>query len=85
VVLAPETGIEGTKQLAEKIRKAIEKTSIEILDDTKQMVKTASFGVAVFIHDHPDASKFLGESLIKEADSRLYVAKKNGRNQVVVD
>ncbi len=85
VVLAPETGMEGTKQLAEKIRKAIENTAIEILGDAKKMTKTASFGVAVFNPDHPDVAKIFGDTLIRDADSRLYVAKRNGRNQVVVD
>lgn len=73
VLLLPDTGVDGAMILAEKVRGEIERLRIMEIDDAV----TASFGVAV-LPDH--ASQ--GESLLREADRALYVAKGSGRNRV---
>lgn len=69
-ILLPETGLAGSVVVAERIRAAIEQT----LFKTVQHV-TISFGVATFLSDEQD--------LLQRADSALYQAKGQGRNQVV--
>lgn len=58
--------------LAEKVRREIEQMDAPNINGV-----TAGFGVAV-LPDH--ASQ--GDSLLREADRALYVAKDNGRNRV---
>lgn len=72
VLLLPATGLDGALALAEKVRREIER-----VDAPPTKGVTASFGVAV-LPDH--ASQ--GDSLLREADRALYVAKDNGRNRV---
>ena len=60
--------------IAEKLRKSCEALSIENVD--KEI--TASFG-ATFYKKGEDI-----DTLMKRADSNMYIAKKNGRNQVIV-
>ncbi len=69
-ILLPETGLEGTSALAERMRQAIETHQFE---DVPSM--TASFGVASLKNDEQD--------LLIRADSALHNAKKGGRNRVV--
>ena len=71
-------GIASASRLADKLRLSIEAISIRDKKSGKKMAKiTCSFGVAKF-------SKELDSfALIDLADSRLYQAKENGRNQVV--
>jgi len=80
VVLLPHTNLEQAKTLAEKFRQQIIEQNIEHnfsnLDKINQL--TISLGVSS-ITPSLDASP---ELLIKEADIRLYLAKKNGRNRV---
>jgi diguanylate cyclase (GGDEF)-like protein len=63
--------------IAERCRKAIEKEVI-VLDPQRKITVTASFGVAASITPF-SISK---EEIIRQADQALYLAKKNGRNQV---
>jgi len=72
LVLMPETSLEGAVVLAERIRGAIERLRVRGIEQ----VATASFGVAA----HTGGSLL---DLIDCADSRLYAAKKSGRNRVV--
>jgi diguanylate cyclase (GGDEF)-like protein len=76
VIMLPETGKKPSLEIAERIRKAIEKN--EFL--TSQNLKvhfTASFGVATF----PDDAK-TKEELIKMADGSMYSVKNSTRNRV---
>lgn len=74
-ILAPNCGAEGAAALAERVRAAIER--VEIRAGSVVLRVTASFGAAErrAAHDAP-------ETLLAEADTMLYEAKRNGRNQV---
>ena len=71
-VLLPHTDIEGAAQAAERFRQSI--TAIEMPD----LSVTASIGVSSISLGATDA-----HTLLDQADKCLYMAKRNGRNQVV--
>lgn len=75
-VCCPDTSIEGTCKLAERIREAIEKSVTEHDDVSLQF--TVSLGVATL---SPDDNTF--NTILDRADSLLYEAKQGGRNQVI--
>ncbi len=75
LVLSEEVA-ERASEVAEKIRKTLAESFVN-LDGTPVQV-TASLGVAQ-LREQPQAST---TELIELADSRLYLAKQNGRNQV---
>lgn len=70
-ILAPEINLKESKELAEKIRKSIEKYHFQRIPRL-----TCSFGVAQFKVREPM------DSFIKRADDALYNAKNKGRNRV---
>jgi diguanylate cyclase (GGDEF)-like protein len=72
LVLAPNTDRTGAVELAEKLRQAIERTELQVIGRM-----TASFGVAALPEDAVEP-----ESLLREADRAVYVAKALGRNRV---
>jgi two-component system cell cycle response regulator len=76
-VVCPETTIEGAASLAERIRLAVAEAKCAV--DGTTISITISLGVAGRspAQDNPDA-------LIVAADTMLYRAKENGRNQVWV-
>lgn len=74
-LLMPETTVENGEILAQRMRKAIEEITLRY-NDTLIPV-TISIGVASY-HGGSIAE------LINKADSALYKAKSNGRNQVVI-
>jgi two-component system cell cycle response regulator len=78
VVVARDIALDRAAQLAERLRRTIGDSPIAF--DAQQLSVTASFGVA--------SMACCGESkdlrtLIEIADSRLYAAKRAGRNRVV--
>lgn len=77
IVLAPETDLDGTKVLGERIRSAIWELSIPHPASKKAERVTVSVGVAA-------RSAVPWEDVVKEADDALYAAKDGGRNQVRV-
>lgn len=74
LIICPESGLEDTRQVAEKIRRTIEDQTIETVGHV-----TASLGVGSYINGE---SK---ETLFERADQALYRAKKNGRNRVACE
>jgi two-component system cell cycle response regulator len=78
-ILLPDTNRLGAAVLAERIRGAIEHNRFSF--EGFSLSLTASAGIASFGVDGQDSL----EHLISVADKRLYLAKTNGRNRVVVD
>jgi diguanylate cyclase (GGDEF)-like protein len=74
LLITPETDLNGAFQLAEKLRKAISKHQFKVVKNL-----SASFGVAEF---KSDESVY---HLVNRADTALYQAKANGKNEVVVN
>lgn len=77
ILLLPETGASGARELAERIRRAIEDKP---LDARGQEVHTSvSIGIASFPGHGIDL-----QSIVNKADQAMYLAKKTGRNRVVL-
>ena len=77
VCVLPKTNLRGTVQIAEKMRKRVEKLQIEHRHSTISDYVTISLGTATYL-----PNKQLGaEKLINEADKCLYSAKAEGRNR----
>ena len=77
LIVVPQTDLEGAKDCAERLRLAIESTSVEAGAEEPLQV-TMSFGVAQLAEGETH------KDLIGRADAALYQAKNAGRNQVVV-
>jgi len=75
VVLMPETQLDSTLIIAERLRKTIEESHFRFNDKTVKI--TVSLGICEFDSDHHDA-----ESFIAAADKALYLAKAAGKNCV---
>lgn len=78
VLISAKTKDDVTK-LVEKARESIEFLGIEHLQNPPYDVLTASFGVRVIGSNSQNMEL---ESIYKEADDALYVAKENGRNRI---
>ena len=79
VVILPETSKESSTIRGERIRMMIEEYPFEMREVQPEKKITASIGVSVY----PDDA-LTKQALIKVADEALYVAKRNGRNQVQI-
>ncbi|MEZ0323057.1 MAG: sensor domain-containing diguanylate cyclase [Hydrogenothermaceae bacterium] len=75
LILLPNASLEEAYKIAENLRKKLEETPL--IYDGKEIKITASFGIAEF-KDHNNLN-----NLIKEADEKLYQAKREGRNRVI--
>lgn len=81
VILTIQTRISDTFSLAEKLRKAVEASTIVPVEKNEQedvIHITVSIGVAGL-----DPHSFDSQSMIKKADKALYEAKSGGRNRVI--
>jgi diguanylate cyclase (GGDEF)-like protein/PAS domain S-box-containing protein len=78
VLLLPETTTEQAAQIARRIKRCIHDLNIPISEDERRL--TASFGVA----GCPPYAALTLAQLIGQADEALYVAKRAGRNRIVV-
>jgi diguanylate cyclase (GGDEF)-like protein len=80
-VIARETPLDGARALAERIRRAVERS--QLAWEGRQLAVTVSVGVAISV----GAGTFVpGQSereLLASADRALYAAKTQGRNRVV--
>ena len=74
-LILPQTGLEGSVVVAERMRRAVEEHAFPLEDAG---VITISLGVAICPQDGED-----GQTLIRTADQALYVAKRQGRNRVL--
>ena len=76
IVIMPYTNVDQAKVMSERIRQAVAEKKFEFAG--KQLHVTCSIGIADYV---------AGESInffIDRADAALYMAKRSGRNQVVV-
>lgn len=78
-ILLPETNVEQAFLIAERIRKAVEGTHIDLGGFSTFI--TVSMGVAELSFDPQDQSI---EDMIRRADQALYQAKQQGRNRAVI-
>ena len=80
VVAMPDTDLELASVIAERLRKSIAAHPFIVENGAKQLPVTVSVGVSTLqdANDNP-------RELIKRADTALYQAKNNGRNQVAID
>ena len=76
VILLPSTHLQKAAQFAERLRALVEQTVFYFQDQSIHL--TVSCGVA------STEGEFDSMALIKQADEKLYLAKKNGRNQVML-
>jgi diguanylate cyclase (GGDEF)-like protein len=74
LVLLPDTSRPGAVEVAEKLRRAVERTEIRDIGNL-----TASFGIATVPDDAAEP-----EQLLRKADRALYAAKARGRNRIEV-
>jgi diguanylate cyclase (GGDEF)-like protein len=79
VILLPEINKEHGRQVAEKLRRAIERTDFPKAATQPLGRLTVSLGLAAFPEDAQEA-----EALLDHADQALYLAKSRGRNQTGV-
>ncbi len=78
-VLLPNTDLDGSLLIAEKIRKNIEGLEINHEHSKIAKVVTVSLGVATILPDY----LFLFHKFIENADECLYKAKSDGRNKII--
>ncbi|MFQ5641689.1 MAG: GGDEF domain-containing protein [bacterium] len=75
IILLPEIGKDQARNVAEKLRRKIEKTNFSNEVSQPNGKITISLGLAVYPEDSTEA-----QELIKQADDALYQAKTLGRN-----
>lgn len=75
-IIFPSSYLLTAKNVAERVRRCIEKTSINL--ENQAINITASIGLATF--EHSSSSSL--ENFVNSADEQLYRAKEKGRNQV---
>ncbi len=85
VVLMPSTDTEAAMLLAERIRRAIARTPVE-LPNGESVTMTTSIGIAAVEPAPSEADlKTEGDALLARADVALYRAKSAGRDRIEVD
>ena len=79
-IITPNTAKAEAEQLAERLRAKIETTTVAIVETTQEIVQvTISAGICSLSPVITDQN-----ALLEESDQALYLAKKYGRNRVVV-
>ena len=76
-VVLPGTDVEGAELLAGRIREAIERLEVPLVEGRGSLRVTASFGVAALPESAVDK-----DGLVAAADAALYAAKRGGKNRV---
>jgi len=78
IILLPNTSLEESVNIANKLRNFVEDTKIKI-DDTNTLKFTISLGVTIVLKEDKGIDSFLNR-----VDEALYIAKDTGRNRVAV-
>lgn len=81
-ILLPQTKIEEANIVAQRLRAAVEKTTIETFIEKEAQNKNINVTISIGLSQLKDTD--LAEDLYKRADKALYEAKKRGRNRVIV-
>jgi diguanylate cyclase (GGDEF)-like protein len=76
-VILPQTDSTGATQLAERMREALERLEVPVLNGGAPLRLGGSFGVAALPESASDK-----DELIAAADAALYRAKRSGRRRV---
>jgi diguanylate cyclase (GGDEF)-like protein len=74
-ILTPEVGLKGVREVAEKVRVAVESTTFRY--EAHVIPTTVSLGYTVWLGGEDGA-----DALYQRADQALYAAKEGGRNRV---
>lgn len=83
VILLPYTKLDEAVVVAERLRRAVEKKSIDIEKvNTKNNTKNISVTISLGVYEYKPADNT--EDLLLNADKALYKAKETGRNRVVI-
>ncbi|MBT8136571.1 MAG: sensor domain-containing diguanylate cyclase, partial [Gammaproteobacteria bacterium] len=82
VVLLPDTGERLARNLAERVRRVVRATPVQVSDDLAMTV-TISVGVAAVSPQRHGDPRALSKSLLETADAAMYRAKKTGRDRVL--
>ncbi len=78
LVILPEATIDGGELVAERVRRAIEEYGFDTGRGIRKTHITVSIGVAAY-----EGAPITDSDLISQADTRLYDAKRAGKNKVV--
>ncbi len=87
-VILPETPIDGAYWVAERIRNAVSKFRFQINNPNNYIKCTVCVGIADYsasFSSNDKNAESIPAELYKIADTRLYIAKNTGRNQVSMD
>jgi diguanylate cyclase (GGDEF)-like protein len=79
VLILPGAGLEESAMIAERIRRLVENTPMQIIGQA-QINLTVSLGISNFPIHRPNSK----EELVNMADQALYEAKEEGRNRVCI-
>jgi diguanylate cyclase (GGDEF)-like protein len=77
LILVPHTTVSELRKFAERLRSAVEKSEVCVVDEHITFSMTISIGGVVGFSE-------TGKEMIIEADALLYEAKKAGRNCVKI-
>ena len=80
-IILPDTGLEATQAIAEKVRKGVENLKISFPSNDVSPYITISIGGTCCIPANRDDSR----PLLSQADRLLYQAKESGRNRSLVE
>ena len=80
VVVMPDTDVAYAYNVAERLRRSIETTPIQISRAPARLSITVSIGITGL-----EGANDTAEALLHRADQALYRAKNSGRNRVVAD
>lgn len=83
-LVLPDTTAESAAMVCERIREALAAVEFRSVHGSDRVEVTASFGVADLAHVESEAVSASANAMVEAADQALYLAKRSGRDRVVV-